>query len=152
MAMPFAQCYGRSPKAGDGELQKAAPEASFIGPSGHQCPRHVNDCKTSWRSCPRSPVCVYKRLYVYVGPHLLLANTQRGSPPPRATGEMRLPETAAGPVLRTVLHVGTMPMHRGVGVKPSSGWAALSHQACGAQLSISTYLWAKRIYSSSFCK
>ncbi len=25
----------RSPKAGDGELHKAAPEASFIGPSGH---------------------------------------------------------------------------------------------------------------------
>ncbi len=28
----------RSPKAGVGELHTAAPEASFIGPSGHRCP------------------------------------------------------------------------------------------------------------------
>jgi hypothetical protein len=45
---------------------------------------------------------VYKRLYI--GPHLMLANTQRGSSPPlpvRSGEEDRSPETAAGPVLLT---------------------------------------------------
>jgi hypothetical protein len=60
LAVGRRQCH--SPKAGDGELQKAAPESSFLGPSGNRCPRHINDCKTSKRSRPRSPVCVDKRL------------------------------------------------------------------------------------------
>ncbi len=53
----------RSPKVDDGELQKAAPEASLTGPSGHWFLHHINGCKTSRRSQPRSPVCVYKRLF-----------------------------------------------------------------------------------------
>ncbi len=56
LAVGPRRCH--SPKAGDGELQKAARESSFIRPSGSRCPRHVNDCKTSQRSRPRSPVCV----------------------------------------------------------------------------------------------
>ncbi len=43
---------------------------------------------------------------MYVGPHLLLANTQGGPPPlrRRAQREMRLPKIAVGPVL-IVLHI-----------------------------------------------
>ncbi len=45
---------------------------------------------------------VYRRLYMYIGPHLLLANTQRGPPPPaRSGGEDRPLGTAAEPVLVT---------------------------------------------------
>jgi hypothetical protein len=73
----------RSPRAGVGELLKAVPEGSFIGPSGHRCPLHISGCITSRCSRPRSPVYVYGRLYIYIGPHSLYANTQRGSPPPR---------------------------------------------------------------------
>jgi hypothetical protein len=59
-ATPSAQCYGRvvwrgwcrSPKADVRELLKAAPEVSFIGPSGHRCPLHVNDCQTSEEVVP----------------------------------------------------------------------------------------------------
>ncbi len=54
----------RSPKVDDGELQKTAPEASLTGQSGHWFLHHINGCKTSWKSRPRSPVCVYMRLYI----------------------------------------------------------------------------------------
>jgi hypothetical protein len=33
-----------SPKVDDGELQKAAPEASLTGPSGHRFLHHINSC------------------------------------------------------------------------------------------------------------
>ncbi len=47
------------------------------------------------KSTQEPSVCIYEA--IYIGPNLLLANTQGGSPPaPRR--EMRLPETAVGPV------------------------------------------------------
>ncbi len=96
--MPSTRCYGRacpsvgrrrchSPKAGDGELQKAAPEASLIGPNGHRFPQHINGCKTSWRSRPRSPVCVCIRGYKYRSPPPACQYTGGPPPPPRGAEE-----------------------------------------------------------------
>ncbi len=43
---------------------------------------------------------MYLRLYIYIGPHLLLANIQGGSPPPvRSGGEDQPLGSAARPVL-----------------------------------------------------
>jgi hypothetical protein len=89
----------RSPKAGVGELLKAAPEASFIGPSGHRCPLHINGCKTSQEVVPGTQ-CVHIRGYICRSPPPACQYTE-GVRPPRAAErrEMRLPETAVGPVL-----------------------------------------------------
>jgi hypothetical protein len=57
----------RSPKADVGELHKAAPEASFIGPSGHRCPLHINGCKTSEEVVPGAQ-CVCIRGYIQYPP------------------------------------------------------------------------------------
>jgi hypothetical protein len=57
----------RSPKAGDGELQKAAPESSFTGPSGSRCPHHINGCKTSEEVIPGAQ-CMCIRGYIYRPP------------------------------------------------------------------------------------
>jgi hypothetical protein len=89
-----------SPKAGVGELHKAAPEASFIGPSGHRCPLHINSCKTSEEVVPGAQ-CVCIRGYICRSPPPACQYTEGVPPAPRSVErrEMRLPETAVGPVL-----------------------------------------------------
>ncbi len=82
----------RSPKAGVGELHRAVPEASLIGPSGHRCPLHINGCKTSEEVVPGAQ-CVCIRGYIYGSPPPACQYTEGVPPPaPRSTErrEMRL--------------------------------------------------------------
>jgi hypothetical protein len=75
----------RSPKAGVRELHKAAPEAPFIGPSGHRCPLHINGCKTSKEVVPGAQ-CVCIGGYICRSPPPACQYTE-GVPPPRRGAE-----------------------------------------------------------------
>jgi hypothetical protein len=91
----------RSPKAGVGELHKAAPEASFIGPSGNRCPLHINGCKTS-KEVVLGAQCVCIGGYICRSPPPACQYTEGGTPPPppaRSGGEDWPTGMAAGPVL-----------------------------------------------------
>jgi hypothetical protein len=70
-----------NPKAGVGELHKAAPEASFIGPSGHRRPLHINGCKASEEAVPGAQ-CVCIRGYICRSPPPACQYTE-GVPPLR---------------------------------------------------------------------
>ncbi len=83
LAVGRRQC--RSPKAGVGELHKAAPEVSFIGPSGHRCPLHINGCRTSEEVAPGAQ-CVCIRGYICRSPPPACQYTE-GVPPPRGAEE-----------------------------------------------------------------
>ncbi len=84
LAVGRRQCH--SPKAGVGELHKAAPEASFIGPSGHRCPLQINGCKTSKEVVPGAQ-CVCIRGYIYRSPPPACQYTEGVPPPPQGAEE-----------------------------------------------------------------
>jgi hypothetical protein len=81
LCLAVGQRRCRSPKAGVGELHKAAPEASFIGPSGHRCPLHINGCKTS-DEVVLGAQCVCIRGYIYRSPPPACQYAEGGPPPP----------------------------------------------------------------------
>ncbi len=90
----------RSPKVDGGRLQKAAPEASLASEKDLLLSHHVSSRKTSNKCTQSSMRCVC--MAIYIGPHLLYANTQGGSPSPhpaRSGGGNRPLGSAAGPVL-----------------------------------------------------
>ncbi len=95
----------RSPKAGVGELHKAEPEASFIGPSGHRCLLHINGCKTSEEVVPGAQ-CVCIRGYIYRSPPPACQYAEGGPPPPpaRSGGGNQPLGSAAGPVLKLTVY------------------------------------------------
>jgi hypothetical protein len=86
LAVGRRRCH--SPKAGVEELHKAAPEASFIGPSGHRCPLHINGCKSSEEVVP-GVQCVCIRGYICRSPPPACQYTEGVPPPPPRCGAER---------------------------------------------------------------
>jgi hypothetical protein len=84
LAVGRRRCH--SPKAGVGELHKAAAEASFIGPSGHRCPLHINSCKTSEEVVPGAQ-CVRIGGYICRSPPPACQYTEGVPPPALRSGE-----------------------------------------------------------------